>query len=130
MAVIRHLRLELHLSGKQRIRKPLAVAVTKADRIPDAEGRLAPNGKTSAFWGRRDHSRRAAIRVGSQSSERFLEDQGFHNFTAIADQNFSQVGYFWVSALGASPDAEGQLPGAPNPRGVEEPLFWALSVLK
>lgn len=95
-----------------RIRAPLAVVVTKSDALGVEEALVA-------FEDAEDADRLQ----GDPRVRAWLLEQGETNLVALAEQDFSRVGWFSASALGRMPDSSGR---PFTPTGTLEPFAWIL----
>lgn len=113
----------------QRIRKTLAVVLTKADEFVfphhDPADLLPGGGTDPTFWRKFNATRQAAFRRSSAACREILREMGHNNLLAVADHSFTRTAYFTVSSLGSALGPTGLI-GTPSPIGVEHPLFWSL----
>jgi hypothetical protein len=128
--ICKYIREEAGLSKRTRIPKLLAIVLTKADRSIFTEhpsSRLiSGHGDSQSFWKRWGRAHQAELDQASQRCERLAREMGLNNLINIATLNFVRVRTFAVSSLGKSLRSI-QANGAPEPLGVENPLFWAMN---
>lgn len=137
-AVINKVRVELRLPIGRKLDKPLAVVVSKADQqlFPDV---FAKHGRRAVlpdedqgldFWHSAPGTRRRRIHETSARCREYLQTTlGHHALVSLAENNFTKVRYFAVSALNGALDSQLRLQQVPLPLAVEHPLFWLLGEL-
>jgi hypothetical protein len=119
--IIQRLRQEKFLDATGRIRKGLAVVLTKCDRhvFPHAP-RLRPPEALASPWA--EASRGAYQAHAHKACQGLLHAWGQDHFLNLVQQSFHPVRYFACSALGD----EGR-PGPPL--GVIDPFLWTLGMV-
>ena len=136
-AVVAKVRNELRIPLNRRIKKPLAIALTKADvRVfPDVfqqQGRsaiLPDHADGVHFWLHSSSARRSRITHTSNVCRDYLQnDLNQHSLIALAENAFQQVRYFAISSLHDGLQGK-RIVKTPSPLAVEHPLLWLLDEL-
>ena len=117
--------LEAQRGWMRRLRPYLAITISKADLLasrPDVPAELATQPRHDRGFDEND------FRVLSSEIETLIRKRGGGNFCNVAQSAFGpdRVGFFAVSALGASPDPRTLKLTKLDPLRVADPLLWLM----
>ncbi len=123
------LRAHGHGDSRGRVRTPIAVAVTKIDMLSSLLVPHSPLLRSAAHpGGRLDRDDLSAVH---EEVRELLTGWDSGALYRQLERDFSQLGLFGLSALGAPPpaDAPADAPkSGPQPLRVEDPLLWLLAL--
>lgn len=111
------------LGANQKIDTPVALAFSKIDAVRSLIDPSSPIHRAANHDGYFDLNDAEEL---SESMRAHVAKWVGPGFDAAIRHNFKKPWYFGLSALGASPDAEGRLPAGATPFRAEDPLLWIL----
>lgn len=109
------------LDVKDRLKVPIAVALTKIDAL--ALPRQSPLQRSRERSGSLDTDDRESVDAQVRA---MLYEWGAGDLDRYLEQHYSEYGLFGLSALGAMPHDDKVGPGGVRPYRVEDPLLWLL----
>ncbi|MDX6739360.1 TRAFAC clade GTPase domain-containing protein [Actinocorallia sp. A-T 12471] len=109
------------LDVKDRLRTPIAVALTKIDELELPASSALQRSRVRS--GSLDADDREAVDAHVRS---LLDAWGAGDLDRYLEQHYAEYGLFGVSALGGAPRGDEVAPGGVRPYRVEDPLLWLL----
>lgn len=111
------------LKPGQRLKVPMAIALTKIDVLQPALEQQSPLHQPRPRSARLDLDDRDAVHEQVRALLHNWHTDGLDNYL---DHNYAEYGFFGLSALGGLPKDGAVAPGGIRPYRVEDPLLWLL----